>query len=195
MPSSNSIVLDIFCGAGGFSHGFEQAGYTVAAGIDNDEDAIETYNANHDGNGYCIDITSIKDPAEWLSNQGIDATGVDVVIGGPPCQGFSVAGHRDADDPRNNLVHVFLDWVEALSPNLVMMENVKGILSMQEGAVIESVVERFESLGYNVEYRTLNAANYGVPQTRERVFVQACTSEVRWPEQTHSEKTEKANVC
>jgi DNA (cytosine-5)-methyltransferase 1 len=152
------------------SLGFKKAGYEVIAGIDVFEDALSTYDENHNSEALNVDLGT-ADPIQTLTEYGIDASTIDVIAGGPPCQGFSAAGNRDPDDPRNNLLFAYLDWVEAIEPTKFVMENVTGLLSMSDGAVFESFVSRAENLGYNVAWEVLNAANYGVPQTRERLIV------------------------
>jgi DNA (cytosine-5)-methyltransferase 1 len=163
-------VIDLFCGAGGFSCGLEQAGYTILAGIDINDDALATFRANHDAPGLNIDLSEAS-PEDILNEIGITADDVDVVAGGPPCQAFSMAGNRDPDDPRAKLVNNYYEFVEYCQPQAFVMENVKGILSMDDGAVIDDIQTRCDDLGYNIAIQTMNAADYGVPQTRERVII------------------------
>lgn len=162
-------VIDLFCGAGGFSVGFEQEGYTIVGAADVNEDFLATYrkNAPDETTVVTADLFELT-PTELQEKFGV--TSVPVVIGGPPCKGFSLAGERNEDDERNQLVFEFWDHAFAYNPDVIVMENVPGILSMD---VLPAVVEICDENGYDVEYKTLNASDYGVPQSRERVFTVA----------------------
>ena len=182
-------VLDLFCGGGGLSEGFLQAGYDVVAGVDVSEDFLATYERNHDDAvATQADLSGI-DPETFFDAHPIDPEEVDVVIGGPPCKGFSIAGHRDPDDERNYLVGSFIDYVEFLQPDAFVMENVPGIKSMEGGDTLRSILEGFQQAGYEKPaYETLNAADYGVPQNRRRVIFQGRRDGSRptSPDRTHS---------
>ena len=165
---SKPTCLDLFCGAGGLSKGFESAGYNVLAGIDFWEDALVTYAANHKhAQAIQADMMSL-DPEDVMSKIGCRT--VDVICGGPPCQGFSIAGKRIVDDARNTLYKSFVKFVAAFSPKAFVMENVPNILSIGGGVVRDSILADFRKLGYTVSYQVLNAADYGVPQARRRAF-------------------------
>lgn len=169
MPN-NYNVLDLFCGCGGLSLGFEMAGFDVKLAIDNWEDALVTYRKNHKGtktiNG---DLLSLK-PEDVETKYGIH--NVSVIIGGPPCQGFSVAGKRIIDDDRNKLYKSFVRFVAHFQPKAFVMENVPNILSIGGGAVKDAILNDFSGLGYNVTYKVLTASDYGTPQNRRRaIFV------------------------
>lgn len=165
-------VLDLFCGAGGLSCGFKQAGFNIVLGIDHDEKAIKTFKANHsDSEIICGDISKIKkeDILKKIKNQKID-----IIIGGPPCQGFSRAGKRLPNDPRNLLVKQYLRMVSILKPKLFVLENVQGILSMKDekgNKVIDIIKKISKNCGYHVKEYLLNAQDYGVPQKRKRVIL------------------------
>lgn len=162
----NNDIIDLFCGAGGLSKGFEDVGYTVRIAIDIWSDAIKTYNHNRsDKVAECKDITEISD--EYFENMRGDVVGV---IGGPPCQGFSTVGTRNVDDPRNKLYLQYYRVVKLVDPEFFVIENVKGLLTLAGGAFKKDILERFSKLGYSVKYEILNAADYGVPQNRKRVF-------------------------
>ena len=163
-------VLDLFCGCGGLSLGFEQAGFDVLAGIDVWKDALVTYQANHtNSKAIQADLMTLR-PEEV--SKTIGASSVDVIIGGPPCQGFSIAGKRIIDDERNKLYKSFVRMVEYFKPKAFVMENVPNILSMGDGIIRDSIINDFEKLGCNVSTKVLLASNYGVPQNRRRaVFV------------------------
>lgn len=162
--------IDLFCGCGGLSLGFEKAGINVLVGIDAWQDAITTFNYNHkNSKGICADLSTLE-PSEI--EKGLNGKSVDLIIGGPPCQGFSVAGKRIVDDVRNKLYKNFVRFVEYYKPKAFMMENVPNILSIGEGIVRDSIVKDFSDLGYKVVYKVLTASNYGTPQNRRRaVFV------------------------
>ena len=161
-------VIDLFCGCGGLSLGFIEADYNVVAGIDNWSDAIETFAKSHrDSIGILSDLAS--ESASDVSEK-IGVSKVDVIIGGPPCQGFSIAGKRLIDDDRNKLYKSFVEYVDYFKPSAFVMENVPNIMAMGKGAVKEEIISDFERLGYTVSYQVLLAANYGVPQNRKRAF-------------------------
>ena len=160
-------VLDLFCGAGGLSCGFERAGFNIVLGIDNDKKALETFEANHNGaKSICGDITEIG--YADIKNVIGDKT-IDVIIGGPPCQGFSLSGPRNFNDPRNKLYLSYIRLVEEIKPRAFVIENVPGLVGLFNGEVKDNIIKRFTELGYTVKYQILCAANYGVPQNRKRV--------------------------
>ena len=167
---SKPNIIDLFCGCGGLSLGFEQVGYNILLGIDVWEEALRTFKHNHmNSNTLCADL-SILSPKEV--NQKINGQKVDVIIGGPPCQGFSIAGKRIVDDERNKLYQSFVRMVAYFRPTAFVMENVPNILSIGEGAIKESIIKDFEGLGYTVNVQVMLASDYGVPQNRKRaVFV------------------------
>ena len=162
--------IDLFCGCGGLSLGFEKAGINVLVGIDAWQDAITTFNYNHkNSKGICADLSTLE-PSEI--EKELNGKSVDLIIGGPPCQGFSVAGKRIVDDVRDKLYKNFVRFVEYYKPKAFMMENVPNILSIGGGIVRDSIVKDFSDLGYKVVYKVLTASNYGTPQNRRRaVFV------------------------
>ena len=152
---SKPRILDLFCGCGGMSLGFEAAGFEVALAIDTWADAIKTYNHNHASSvGEVMDIKALDDSRiEALLDRG-PITGV---IGGPPCQGFSTVGTRDVNDKRNHLYMEYFRVVEKIRPPFFVIENVQGMLTLANGAFRDDVVQRFSALGYNVQHALLNA--------------------------------------
>jgi DNA (cytosine-5)-methyltransferase 1 len=171
-------VGSLFCGAGGLDLGFRQAGFHLSWALDNDEDSCATYRKNLGEHVRCVDVKAVD--FESLGD-------VDVVIGGFPCQGFSIANqHRAISDERNTLYLEFVRAVRTLRPRAFVAENVKGILSLGRGAVIAKIAEDFASLGYHIEYRLLDAANFEIPQHRRRVFIVGTLAEHKtslcWPE-------------
>lgn len=165
---SQYTFIDLFSGCGGMSLGFEQAGFKSLLAIDCWEDALATYKHNRkDANTLCADIEQID-----VSNleKAFQDIRVDLIIGGPPCQGFSIAGKRIVDDERNALYKSFVRFVATFRPRAFVMENVPNILSMAGGTIKYAIVEEFTALGYSVEYKVLLASDYGVPQNRRRAF-------------------------
>jgi DNA (cytosine-5)-methyltransferase 1 len=169
-------VIDLFSGAGGFGLGFKMAGYNLCLSFEIDEWATDTLSENND-NGMIILKDDIRNYETKKSILNTCKNIPDVVIGGPPCQGFSNAGSfkRKPNDPRNSLFRYFAKWVQYLQPTIFIMENVKGILSRYDSdgiKIIELIRNTFSDIGYsNLNIWTLNAAEYGVPQLRERVFI------------------------
>lgn len=163
-------VIDLFAGCGGLSLGFEMAGYSIPLAIEKDEWASETYKHNHPQTKVLTDdITKITDLSSLIS----PSIEIDGIIGGPPCQGFSLSGNRDKNDPRNSLFMEFVRFVKHFKPRFFVMENVTGILSMKTkngDSVKDLILNEYDSAGYNVNIFILNAADYGVPQSRIRVF-------------------------
>lgn len=190
--SNHLTVLDLFCGTGGFSKGFENTGcFKTILGIDLLAHAVETFRLNHRGaTGLAADIRDY--PAERTATElGVGRGGVDVVIGGPPCQGFSsIRPHRGTkpDDPRNDLFLNFARWVEFFRPRVFVLENVVGLATYKGGETLESMQEAFVSAGYETDWRILNAAHYGVPQKRERLIMLGVErgGALSFPAPTHS---------
>ncbi len=176
-------VVSLFSGVGGLDLGFINAGHEIIWANDNYADAVETYKKNI---GKHILLKNIEDVSiDEIPNH-------DILIGGFPCQGFSVANmKRTESDARNKLYLEFLRVLINKRPKFFVAENVKGILSLSKGKVFEMILEDFSSAGYNVKYKVLNAANYGVPQKRQRVIIigirKNIAQNISHPEPTHSE--------
>lgn len=159
--------LDLFSGAGGLSLGFVLAGGLPAGAIDFHRESIETFRQNFP----MATESHVLDIQDWHPPKSLK--GVDVIIGGPPCQGFSLArGMRFVDDPRNSLYRHFVRIVGLLQPKWVVMENVEGITNIGGGIILTQILEDFQQVGYRLEYQVVNMAQHGVPQTRRRaIFV------------------------
>ena len=175
-------AIDLFCGCGGLSYGFEKAGYNILLGIDNDSKALETFELNHYGaKSICGDITEVtyeEDIKPLIGDQKID-----VIIGGPPCQGMSLSGPRKFDDPRNKLYLSYIRLVKEIQPKAFVIENVPGLVGLFCGQIKDSIIEKFTEMGYQIQYKILCAADYGVPQNRKRVvFVGIKKGEFVYPE-------------
>lgn len=177
-------VVDLFCGAGGASCGMWQAGADLVAGIDANTDALRTHESNLPGRHVEHDLRIVRPDV-------LPPVSIDWVHGSPPCQDFSQAkGERDADDARNQLVWSFVEWVKHIGPDIVTMENVAGMQSISS-TWMDRVQGAFREAGYQTKWRCLSAADYGVPQTRERIFVVGVSDDVptpsRWfPSPTHA---------
>jgi len=177
-------IISLFAGAGGLDLGLIKSGHDVIWANDNDKDACETYGYNIGKHIVCDDISNIK---------LIDIPDADVVIGGFPCQGFSLANKaRSVDDERNKLYKEFVRVVEGKKPKYFIAENVRGILSLEKGEALKIIISEFEALGYNVQYQLFNTANFGVPQTRQRVIIVGTKKDVepiyKYPLPTHEKE-------
>ena len=176
MGMDRPTVVDLFAGAGGLSWGFKQAGYRSLWAADNHPAAIETFRLNVAERAECAEIDSRSTFPRPT-----------VIIGGPPCQGFSSAGMRLAGDKRNTLVSVFAQLVARVQPAAFVFENVEGILTTEEGRRIEDLLEPVIACGYRVHLRKINAANFGVPQHRKRVLaIGGLGFDPTFPDPTHT---------
>jgi len=162
-------VLSLFTGAGGFDIGFKAKGFKIILASDIWDKAKETYNFNYPKIPFIkSDIRLIsKDKVLSLTKGEIP----DVIIGGPPCQGFSVMGDKNTGDPRNELYEEYLRLISDLNPKCFVFENVKGLKTMFKGRFLKKLINEITSIGYNVHYKVFNASDYGVPQNRERVIL------------------------
>ena len=169
---SQMTFVDCFCGAGGLSKGLEMAGLQGICGLDWFKEAGMTYERNFDHPFVNGDITQsdVKQHFYNVIKQQLKGRRLNVVAGGFPCQGFSMAGNRIVDDPRNSLYKELLEIVEFLQPDFVVCENVKGLRSMLGGMVEQKILSDFRKIGYHMNVTTLCAADYTVPQKRERVI-------------------------
>ncbi len=190
-------VIDLFAGVGGLSYGFAHDNdFEIIAANEILPDMAKAYELNHSTvKMYCKDIKDfgIKD----LENDfGIKEGEIDLIIGGPPCQAYSTVGKRLIDDPRGKLFQEYYRVLKELKPKTFLFENVKGLLSMQKGELLKTIISLFESLGYKVKYNVLNSADYGVPQIRERVIIIGTkfNKEFQYPLPTHSENENLLNL-
>lgn len=173
---NNIKVIDLFAGCGGFSTGFIKAGYTISKAVEFDANIAKIYSVNHKNTKlYVNDIGKINDANHFCNSEA------EVIIGGPPCQGFSMAGARIrsnfVDDPRNYLFKQYLKVVKIVEPKVFIIENVKGILTMHDGKIFNEILKVFSDKGnfngnrYYLHYKVIKAKEYGVPQKRERVII------------------------
>lgn len=169
---SNPTIIDLFAGCGGISEGFISAGFDCISAVEIDKEIANTLQKNHPKTKVFNNDISLIDSKELKKNH----KNIDVVVGGPPCQGFSMAGKRIRksglfiDDPRNNLFKEFYRVVSDIKPKVFVMENVPGILSINEGLTKDQILELFKKIGYKAHVNVLLASDYGVPQLRKRAF-------------------------
>jgi DNA (cytosine-5)-methyltransferase 1 len=169
--------IDLFCGAGGLTLGFKQAGIQSLLSTDIDAAACLTLKVNNPETPVvCGDITQydVKEQIIEMAKSG----NADIICGGPPCQGFSMAGHRLSDDPRNQLFKDFIEIVERVKPKIVVFENVEGLLTFQKGATYQLIHDMFSDIGYNTEGRLMKTHLYGVPQKRKRVILMCVRKDI-----------------
>lgn len=188
-------AIDLFSGAGGLHIGFENAGFNIELCIDNNDLVERTHRRNFPN------IPMINRDIKYVSSDEIKGYlkdgKVDVVIGGPPCQGFSTIGKRVSSDPekrakhdpRNELVLTYAKLIRELRPKFILMENVKGILTLENGAYLANVLKQLRDAGYDADYKLINMADFGVPEIRERVIIigNRVGMPVKFPEPDHSD--------
>ena len=192
MARKKYTVLDLFCGCGGISKGFDLADYKIIGGIDFNEDATKTFQHNFkDAKVLCTDISTVNN-ADIVKLY----PKVDVIVGGPPCQGFSSANRwqKEIDDPRNKLFFEYLRFVRVLSPKVVLIENVRGLLTRDNGYAKERIETLLSEMGYRVNMRILCASDYGVPQDRRRAVIVAIRNDVSTEMFNYKLITEKPKV-
>ena len=166
---NNLNVVDSFSGCGGLSLGFKMAGYNIKGMIDFDNDSLLTAKNNKLAE-HCLNIDLFDKNWQKELSKFIKPNEIDIVVAGPPCQGFSLTGPRKLDDKRNQLYRAVFDLVKSSKPKAFLIENVKGMATLYNGKVREDIVNQFSSLGYKVSTQILNSKNFGVPQSRERLF-------------------------
>src|SRR4030042_3874011 len=190
-------VIDLFAGVGGLSYGFtHDDNFEIVAANEILPNMAKAYSLNH---------PTVKIYVEDIKNFGaekiekdlkIKATEIDIIVGGPPCQAYSTVGKRLINDPRGKLFQEYYRVLKEFNPKIFLFENVKGLLSMQGGELLETIISLFESLGYKVRYKLLNAANFGAPQIRERVIIigSKLKTDFCYPEATHYNPDEQASL-
>lgn len=178
--------IDVFSGAGGFSKGLELAGLRCLLGIDMDAHALKTFARNHkDAQTFCGDVTKLT---QKKLNELVDHREIHVVIGGPPCQGFSTVGLGDPKDKRNTLFLEFVRLVRHTNPYFVVIENVTGLLAKKNEPTLKAIFKKFERLGYHMDVQVLSAQNYGVPEIRRRTIILGTRLpvDIEFPKLTHA---------
>ena len=191
MTTDKRIAVDLFCGCGGISAGLRDAGFGILAGADIEQHYIQTYQVNFpEAESLQIDLASVA-PKEFGATLKLRPGEIDLLAGGPPCQGFSknVPRSRRTSDLENNLlIRTFLDYCEHLRPKTILMENVAEMRNGFDQSYTCEIADRLTSLGYSVQHSILNAADYGVPQRRRRAFFLAASdgAPIKFPRPTHS---------
>ena len=186
--SKKLTAIDLFSGCGGFSYGFQQAGFHVILGVDNTKIALKTFEKNHD-NSKALLLDLHKESAIDTIIKESKGKKIDVIIAGPPCQGFSLTGSRKENDERNSLFYAVFRLAEKTNPKAIIIENVPGLLTLYGGKAKKEIIELCDKMGYNCNPKLLYAPDYGVPQIRKRVFFVALRKDLgmfEFPEPTHT---------
>lgn len=165
-------VVDLFCGCGGMSKGLSDSGLNVITGIDVWDEAVNNYNNNFSHKAYCEDLTKLS-PEKFNEMYNKNNQNIDIIVGGPPCQSFSMAGKRDKNDPRNSLFVEYVKYLDYFKPKAFVMENVMGILSKQtiDNIKIIDIIMNDLNKNYNCIINKLYASDFEVPQNRRRVII------------------------
>lgn len=189
--SNKLIAVDLFSGCGGFSYGFQQAGFKVLIGVDNTEIALKTFEENHnDSIGLLLDLHKKSAIDEIIKK--LNGKKIDVIIAGPPCQGFSLTGLRKENDERNSLFNAVFQLAEKTNPKAIVIENVPGLLTLYGGKAKNQIIDLCNKLGYNCEHQILYAPDFGIPQIRKRVFFVALRKDLglfEFPKPIHSSES------
>ena len=186
-------AIDLFCGAGGLSKGFIDAGFSIIVGVDNDQDALNTFALNHNGAIALNEDLSKQETIDKIKEIAGEQP-IDVIIAGPPCQGFSLTGPRNFDDERNKLYLAVLETVKQFKPKGFIIENVPGMATLYKGQIKDEILKRFKTMGYNVDCKVLKACDYGVPQMRKRLVFMGIRKDLgqpSFPEATFGPSTDK----
>ncbi len=174
-------AIDLFAGCGGLSKGFMDAGFNIIVGVDNDQAALNTFALNHNGAKAMNADLSKQDTFDEIKRISGNKE-IDVIIAGPPCQGFSLSGPRNFDDERNKLYLAVIEMVKQFQPKGFVIENVPGMATLYNGQIKDEILRRFKAMGYNIECQILCAADYGVPQIRKRLVFMGIRKEIGVPE-------------
>jgi DNA (cytosine-5)-methyltransferase 1 len=191
------LALDLFCGCGGLSLGLERAGFQILAAVDNWDIAINTHRLNFSHNALKAEVTGLT-PQQVFGQDWDSWPKIDLIAGGPPCQGFSIQRIGKDSDPRNNLVLEFARFVVMVSPRAFLMENVTGLIGKRGESILRDFYKTISEGGYEITSTVLNAADYGVPQVRKRIFFvgwrRDCSSPFRFPGPTFDQRNYKTVI-
>lgn len=183
------FAIDLFAGAGGLSLGFKKAEFQVVQAVESERHTAATYQHNHPEVDFLEEDIRNLNPLTCLQRLGLQTGDVAVLIGGPPCKGFSESNRRTRTfvNPKNHLYKEFLRFLEVIQPTWFVLENVAGLRTLSSGAILQCIVEACYALGYEVKWEELNAVDYGVPQFRRRIFIigNRLGLSIRFPEPTH----------
>ncbi len=181
--------IDLFSGCGGLSHGLEMAGHRCLLGVDANKEAIETFAANH--HHAAVYLGDIKKLSDKKLKDLIGGKQVDMVVGGPPCQGFSTVGKGLVEDDRNKLFKEFVRIVKITRPKVILFENVTGLVAKKNEVIMKQIFNYFEKLGYNMDARVLSAEEFGVPEKRRRAIIMGVKGgECLFPETSHGKRAD-----
>lgn len=173
-------AIDLFAGCGGLSRGFMDAGFDIIVGVDNDQAALNTFAKNHNGAKALNADLSQQETFDEIKKIAGDKE-IDVIIAGPPCQGFSLTGPRNFDDKRNKLYLAVIEMVKQYQPKAFIIENVPGMATLYQGQIKDEILKRFRAMGYNIDCNILCAADYGVPQIRKRLIFMGVRKDLGLP--------------
>ena len=162
-------VIDLFSGCGGFSYGFESAGYNIILGVDNEKIALDTFKLNHNNSNVLLADLHLDSTIDEIIKK-TEGRKIDVIIAGPPCQGFSLTGTREQSDRRNKLFYSVFKLAEKVKPQAIIIENVPGLATLYNGTAKSEIIRQFEKLKYTHNFQVLYAPDYEVPQIRKRIF-------------------------
>jgi DNA (cytosine-5)-methyltransferase 1 len=192
--NDKKYLVDLFSGCGGLSFGFEQAGFECIVGVDIDKPALRTFKHNH-SHAKPLNLDLSEDSSINKIIEAIDNKSVEIIVAGPPCQGFSLTGSRNESDKRNKLFYSVFKLAEKVKPNFIVIENVPGISTLYNGRAREAILDEFERLGYSCSEKLMYAPDYGIPQIRKRMFfIGSLIGEAfQFPEPTHT--TENYVTC
>lgn len=173
-------AIDLFAGCGGLSKGFMDAGVDIIVGVDNDEAALKTFTKNHKG-AVALNADLSKQETFKKIKEIAGEREIDIIIAGPPCQGFSLTGPRNFDDERNKLYLAVIEMVKQYNPQAFIIENVPGMATLYKGQIKDEILKRFRKMGYNIDCKILCAADYGVPQMRKRLIFMGIRQDIGEP--------------
>ncbi|EJL6600490.1 MULTISPECIES: DNA cytosine methyltransferase [Vibrio] len=185
----NKYLVDLFSGCGGLSYGFEMAGFESIVGVDIDAPALQTFAHNHPhARALQLDLSEPESIEKIVSE--INGRKVEIIVAGPPCQGFSLTGTRNENDKRNKLFYSVFQLAERIKPQFIVIENVPGIANLYQGRARRAILDEFKRLGYSSSEKLMYAPDYGIPQIRKRMFFVGVLGEVEFefPKPTHNEE-------
>ncbi len=191
--SKSFTFIDLFSGCGGLSYGLEMAGHKCLLGVDANKEAIQSFSANHHHSA--VYLGDIKKLSEKKLFTLLNGKRVDMVVGGPPCQGFSTVGRGEVEDTRNQLFKEFVRIVKLTKPRVILFENVTGLVAKKNENILKKIFEHFEKLGYNMDARVMSAEEFGVPEKRRRtIIVGVRDGEWAFPLPSHGTRVKKTPV-